>query len=117
MKALTLIVTGLALSSTLSYASSFKDATTHQRAQFVTDSVSSEAKAEDLANKFVAEMYEKDSLALSQKLPTRHRRADKRSFEITSTSVHYKTDLSHGGVPAVQGVIDVKYTYTYRAKK
>jgi hypothetical protein len=115
MKQLTVLILTLLLSSTV--WGQFKDATTNQKASFVTSDAQSQAEAEQLATTFVSELYDKSSIELSHYLPTPHRRVDKRTTKVTGTTVSYKTNVDSDGAQRYQAVILVSYFYEYRAKK
>ncbi|ORT50524.1 hypothetical protein ST37_11745 [Vibrio sp. qd031] len=94
--------------ASLQSANSSADLTTH--------TVASQAKARALAAEYVASLNAMSGAELSKKLPHYHGGVDVNSFSLTNTKIITVIDLSHGGVPAYKGMIDIDYTYQYNAK-
>jgi hypothetical protein len=117
MKKVITLAAALLLSTSAFAATQYKDVTTHQTAQYVTDAVSTHAEAEELATNFVTELDSKDNFELSQQLPTPHLRMDKRSMEVTDTELSFVTEEADDGSVNYRAVVDVDYSYNYRADK
>ncbi|ORT50526.1 hypothetical protein ST37_11755 [Vibrio sp. qd031] len=117
MKKVITLAAALLLSTSVFAANQYKDVTTNQTAQYVTDAVSTQAEAEALANGFVTELDGKNNFELSQQLPTPHLRMDKRSMEVTDTELSFVTEEAADGSLNYRAVVDVDYTYNYRADK
>jgi hypothetical protein len=117
MKKVITLAAVLLLSTSAMAATQYKDVTTNQSAQYLTDAVSTQAEAEALATNFVTELDNKDSFELSQQLPTPHLRMDKRSMEVTDTELSFVTEEAADGSVNYRAVVDVDYNYSYRAKK
>ncbi|ORT50529.1 hypothetical protein ST37_11775 [Vibrio sp. qd031] len=106
------------LVSTTAFASGqYKDVSTNQSARFITEGVSSQEEAQALASTFVDDLDSKSNIELSQQLPTPHLRMDKRSMEVTDTELSFITEEATDGSTTYRAVVDVDYTYNYRADK
>jgi hypothetical protein len=57
------------------------------------------------------------AIELSQKLPTPHRRVDKRSLGLDSTEVEVVSQQNDDGSTNYFGQVVVKYSYEYRSSK
>jgi alpha-acetolactate decarboxylase len=112
-----LLIGTTAMSTSVMAATQYKDVTTNQTAQYVTDAVSSQAEAEALAANFVSNLEQKDNFELSQQLPTPHLRMDKRSMEVTDTELSVVTEEAQDGSIEYRAVVDVDYSYNYRSDK
>ncbi len=118
MKKVIALTTALLLSSTAAIAgTSYKDVSTNQQAQYVTEYASTQAEAEQMGNEFIAELNGSSNFELSQKLPTPHSRMDKRSMELTDTELNIISEEAADGTVSYRAVVDVDYSYDYRAEK
>jgi hypothetical protein len=117
MKKVITLAAALLLSTSAFAATQYKDVTTNQTVQYVTDAVSTQAEAESLATNFVTELEAKNSLELSQQLPTPHLRMDKRSMEVSDTELSVVAEEAEDGSVSYRAVVDVDYNYSYRSAK
>jgi hypothetical protein len=117
MKKVITLTAAILLSTSAMAATQYKDVSTNQTAQYLTSAVSTQAEAEVLATNFVSELNNKNSFELSQQLPTPHLRMDKRSMAVTDTELSIVTEDAADGTVSYRAVVDVDYTYSYRAKK
>ncbi len=117
MKKVIALASVLLLSTSAMAATQYKDVTTHQHAQYVTDFASTQAEAEQLGNAFIDDISAKNNFELSQKLPTPHLKMDKRSMELDGTELNVIADEAEDGTVSYRAIVDVDYSYTYRAAK
>ncbi len=116
MRKLTVLGATLLMSSA-AFAGEFKDAHTSQHAIFMSDAVASEQEAQALGAAYIDGLNNTSAVALGQKLPTPHRRIDRRSMAIDKTSMEVMTELDASGNPSYFAQVVVGYSYTYRTEK
>lgn len=116
----TLINVGLLITIAISgaaMADQYRTSNTHQSALYTSDSASSEAEAVNMANSYADSLQNMSAIELSQKLPTPHRRVDKRSLGLDSTEVEVVSQQNDDGSTDYFGQVVVKYSYEYRTSK
>jgi hypothetical protein len=107
----TTVLSGVAL------ANQYKTSTTNQTAIYTSDGAATQAEAAEMATSYIESLQNLDAFELSQKLPTPHRRIDKRSMELNATEVEVVSEQAEDGSTAHVAKVTINYSYDYRNRK